>query len=188
MNCCAILGQTPAYFQWGFDEEARGCLDLKLMLLQQIMVLRQQGVTRFLVAGDYGVGLYAAEQINVLKDADSALTLICVVPHEEQATKWAPYLRERYFDMLGNCNFIDCISLHAQPNAQLLAYQKIIDTADVILTVCDMKMLCGASTEEQAILYAIQQNKRILNIDPNDRTLDQGLGAVRFLFGEGLTD
>ena len=73
---------------------------MKMELAQQIMVLRQQGVTHFSVACDYGVGLYAAELINVLRDNDPELMLFCVTPYEEQATKWTPELRERYFDML----------------------------------------------------------------------------------------
>lgn len=44
-------------FAWGFDEEADACREMKMELAQQIMVLRQQGVTQFFVACDYGVGL-----------------------------------------------------------------------------------------------------------------------------------
>ena len=39
-------------FAWGFDEEAAECHDMKMELVQQIMVLRQQGVTHFSVACD----------------------------------------------------------------------------------------------------------------------------------------
>lgn len=137
-NCCVFFGQHPICFKWGFDEEDDGCRKMKLELLQQIMALRQHGVTRFLVACDFGVGLYAAEQINVLRETDPDLMLFCVTPYEEQAAKWAPYLRERYFDMLVKCTHMDCINLHAQPHAQFLAYQKIIDQADIVLTVYDM--------------------------------------------------
>ena len=100
---CAILGHSPMRFAWGFDEEAGACRDMKLELAQQIMVLRQQGVTHFSVACDYGVGLYAAELINVLRDNDPELMLFCVTPYEEQATKWTPELRERYFDIQKRC-------------------------------------------------------------------------------------
>lgn len=44
---CAILGHSPMRFAWGFDEEAAECHDMKMELAQQIMVLRQQGVTHF---------------------------------------------------------------------------------------------------------------------------------------------
>ena len=97
---CAILGHNPMRFAWGFDEEAAECHDMKMELAQQIMVLRQQGVTHFSVACDYGVGLYAAEIINALRNDDPELMLFCITPYEEQATKWTPELRERYFDML----------------------------------------------------------------------------------------
>ena len=101
---CAIIGQHPMRFPWGFDEEDESCGKMKMELAQQIMVLRQNGVSQFLVACDCGVGLYAAEIVNGLRaTTDHGLMLICYTPHEEQATKWAPYLRERYFDMLTAC-------------------------------------------------------------------------------------
>ena len=56
---CAIIGHRPMRFAWGFDEEDEGCRRLKLELAQQIAALRQQGVARFAVVADYGVGLYA---------------------------------------------------------------------------------------------------------------------------------
>ena len=109
---CAILGHSPMRFAWGFDEEAVECHDMKMELAQQIMVLRQQGVTHFSVACDYGVGLYAAELINVLRDNDPELMLFCVTPYEEQATKWTPELRERYFDMLIKCTHMTAAIHH----------------------------------------------------------------------------
>ena len=72
---CAILGHNPMRFAWGFDEEAAECHDMKMELAQQIMVLRQQGVTHFSVACDYGIGLYAAEIINALRNDDPELML-----------------------------------------------------------------------------------------------------------------
>ena len=56
---CAVLGHHPMRFAWGFDEESNGYQMLKLELAQQIAALRQQGVARFAVVADYGVGLYA---------------------------------------------------------------------------------------------------------------------------------
>ena len=112
---CAIFGHNPMRFAWGFDEEAVECHDMKMELAQQIMVLRQRGVTHFSVACDYGVGLYAAEIINALRNDDPELMLFCFTPHEEQATKWTPELRERYFDMLVKCTHMSAVYRHKQP-------------------------------------------------------------------------
>ena len=150
---CAILGHNPMRFAWGFDEEAAECHDMKMELAQQIMVLRQQGVTHFSVACDYGVGLYAAELINVLRNNDPELMLFCVTPYEEQATKWTPELRERYFDMLIKCTHMTAVSLHKQPDAQLKAYRTIIRQSDMVLAVYDPASARGDDTDK-AISYA----------------------------------
>lgn len=119
-------------YPWGFDEEDSGCRKLKIELAQQVMALRQRGVTQFLTACDCGVGLYAAEIVNGLRETtDQDLMLFCYTPHEEQATKWAPYLRERYFTMLEKCTHISVVCPVGTPDAQLQAYRKIIDLADV---------------------------------------------------------
>ena len=156
---CAIFGQNPMRFSWGFDEEADECRAMKLELAQQIMVLRQQGVTQFYVGCDYGVGLYAAEIINVLRDNDPELLLFCVTPYEEQATKWTPQLRERYFDMLTKC-------LHPQPDAQLEAYRAIIRQADMVLAVYDPLSARG-NTADRAIQYAQERKRPMLMIHPD---------------------
>ena len=118
---------------WGFDEEDDRCQKLKMELAQQIMALRQRGVTQFLTACDCGVGLYAAEIVNGLRETtDQDLMLFCYIPHEEQATKWAPYLRERYFTMLEKCTHISVVCPVGTPDAQLQAYDPMNDPIKVI--------------------------------------------------------
>ena len=163
---CAILGHNPMRFAWGFDEEAAECHDMKMELAQQIMVLRQQGVTHFSVACDYGVGLYAAEIINALRNADSELMLFCITPYEEQATKWTPALRERYFDMLIKCTHMTAASLHKQPDAQLEAYRTIIRQSDMVLAVYDPASARGDDTDK-AISYARELHRPMLMIHPD---------------------
>lgn len=149
---CAIIGQNPMRFPWGFDEEDDRCRKLKIELAQQIMALRQSGVSQFLVACDCGVGLYAAEIVNGLRMSDHDLMLICCTPHEEQTTKWAPYLRERYFTMLEQCTLISAVCEAGAPDAQLQAYKKI---ADMVLAVYDRDTPPTGSAEDRALVYAM---------------------------------
>lgn len=152
-KCCAIIGQHPMRFSWGFDEEDEDCQELKLNLAQKIMELIQQGITRFAVVADFGIGLYAGEIINALREQGSDIMLFVVTPHEEQATKWAPYLRERYFDLLVKCTHMEAASLHRTPTCEADAYQKIIDYADILLTVYDPATKRGDAVD-QAMEYA----------------------------------
>lgn len=167
---CAIIGQHPMSFPWGFDEEDESCGKMKMELAQQIMVLCQEGVSQFLVACDCGVGLYAAEIVNGLRaTTDHNLMLICYTPHEEQATKWAPYLRERYFTMLKNSTHISAVCPVDIPDAQLQAYKKIIDLADVVLCVYDTDTPAASGTEEAALAYALAQKPLVL-LHPTELT------------------
>ena len=163
---CAIFGQNPMRFAWGFDEETDECREMKLELAQQIMVLRQQGATHFFVTCDCGVGLYAAEFINVLRDNDPELMLFCITPYEEQATKWTPELRERYFDMLVKCTHMTAVYTHKQPGAQLEAYRTIIRQSDMVLAVYDPASARGDDTDA-AIQYARELKRPILSIHPD---------------------
>lgn len=164
---CAVIGHAPMRFPWGFDEEDESCLKMKIELAQQIMTLRQSGVSQFLTTCDCGVGLYAGEIINGLRTTDHGLMLICYTPHEEQATKWAPYLRERYFTMLEKCTLISAVCEVGAPDAQLQAYKKIIDLADVVLTVYDRDTPPTGSAEDSALAYAVDTaHKSVLVLDP----------------------
>ena len=164
---CAIIGQNPLRFPWGFDEEDDRCRKLKMELAQQIMVLRQSGVSQFLTACDCGVGLYTGEIINGLRMTDRDLMLICYTPHEEQATKWAPYLRERYFTMLEKCTHISAVCEVGAPDAQFQAYKKIIDLADVVLAVYDKDTSPTGGAEDSALAYAMDvARKPVLALAP----------------------
>ena len=156
---CAVIGQHPLRFPWGFDEEDTQCRRMKLELAQRIMELHQCGVTEFQVACDHGVGLYAAEIVNTLRENDQALRLICVLPHEGQATKWTPQLRDRYFAMLASCTDIDCISPYEQPDAQFSAYQRIVEQSDMVLAVHDLSASADRA-EDRALRYALEELKK----------------------------
>ena len=164
---CAIIGQHPMRFPWGFDEEDSRCCRMKLEMAQRILELSQCGMTEFQVACDPGVGLYAAEIVNALRENSLAVRLACILPHEEQATKWTPQLRERYFNMLANAE-LDCINFHEQPNAQLLAYQRIIRQSTVVLAVYDPDLADG-SAEDKAVAYALALGRPVMFLHPETR-------------------
>lgn len=109
-NCCAIIGCTPEAFPWGWDEEDEACAAMKLILMNLITLARSQGVTRFHVSMDSGAGLYAAEIIHQLRETDRGIELHGYVPYEEQATKWTPELRDRYFNTLAACSEVKNVS------------------------------------------------------------------------------
>ena len=154
---CCILGSPPLSFPWGYDEEDENCVALKLVLFNKITFLRNQGVTDFYVVIDAGIGLYAAEIINGLRESDGELRLICVVPWEGQATKWTPDLRDRYFSTMENCNDVRTVSPTHTSRCEIIAMLNAIDEVDHVIAI---------QGEDTALLsvalhYAERLNKQI---------------------------
>lgn len=165
INRCAVMGQHPLQFPWGFDEEDDGCIRIKIKLTQCITALYRMGIREYQVACDPGIGLYTAEVIHSLKSQCPNIQIVCVLPHEEQATKWMPQLRERYFSMLSNCAEVRCSDPRKHPNAQFQAYQQMIRDSDMLLSVYDPALADGRA-EDKAVLYASALGWPILYLSP----------------------
>ena len=162
---CAIIGCSPMCFPWGLDEEDEGCAALKLILINQITRLRGEGCTRFAVSMDCGVGLYAAGILHGLKESDDALKTIYYVPYEEQATKWTPELRERYFNALVACAEVVNMNYEKTVGCEFKAHLEAINEADTVIAVydpdnprCEREVAAGTVAE--------MLNKQVLPIDP----------------------
>jgi len=83
-----------------------------------------------------------------LRQTDADLMLFVVTPHEEQATKWAPYLRDRYFKLPEDCTIMELASHHKTPECEYNAYRKIIDYADMVLAVYDPATARGDAVDQ----------------------------------------
>ena len=162
---CAIIGCSPLSFPWGFDEEDEGCAALKLILMNRISKLRGEGCTRFAVSMDCGVGLYVAEIIRGLKEFDSELETVCCVPYEEQATKWTPELRDRYFNALAACTEVVNIAFEKTIGCEFNAHLAAMKEADTVIAVYDPDdPLC--EREAAATAVAEMLNKQVLTLNP----------------------
>ena len=164
-NTCAIIGCSPMCFPWGFDEEDEGCAALKLLLMNRITRLRSEGYTRFHISMDCGVGLYAAEILHGLKEPNDALETICYVPYEEQATKWTPELRDRYFNALAECTEVVNVGFEKTVGCEFKAHLEAMKEADTVIAVYDPDDP-RCEREAAAVAVAEMLNRQVFTIDP----------------------
>ena len=162
---CAIIGCSPMCFPWGFDEEDESCAALKLILINQISKLREEGCTRFHISMDCGVGLYAAEILHGLKGSEEELETICYVPYEEQATKWTPELRDRYFNALATCTEVENVAYEKTVGCEFKAYLEAIKDAGTVIAVYDPD---NPRCEREAAAAAVAEmlHKQVLTLTP----------------------
>ena len=162
---CAIIGCSPMCFPWGFDEEDEGCAALKLILLNRITKLRNEGCARFAVSMDCGVGLYAADILRGLERSDAELETTCYVPYEEQATKWTSELRERYFNALAACTEVGNVAYEKTVGCEFKAYLEAIKETDTVIAVYDPD---DPRCEREAAAAAVAEmlHKQVLTLTP----------------------
>lgn len=161
---CAVIACSPRCFPWGYDEEDEACAALKLKLYNLISILRADGIIQFNIAMDSGVGLYTAELIQSMREADPVIGYDCFIPFEELTTKWTPELRSRYFAVFPDCDNEVIISPVHNVTCELESLIRAIDRSHSVIAVC------GADGNIDyniaiALKYAELAEKRIYHIN-----------------------
>ena len=91
--------------------------------------------------------------------------MICYVPYEEQAAKWTPELRDRYFNALAACTEVVNVAYEKTVGCEFIAYLEAMKDADTVIAVYDPDdPLC--EREAAAVTVAEMLNKQVLTIDP----------------------
>jgi uncharacterized phage-like protein YoqJ len=134
---CAIFACPPICFPWGYDEEDEGCAAMKLQLLNAITTLRTEGIERFNVVLDPGFGLYAAEMIIGLQEMDPSIEMDLYIPFEEQASKWSPELRERYFTLQEHASVVATIGRREDADHEFRTYLSAFELAGAVIAVIE---------------------------------------------------
>ncbi len=147
----------------GKHEEDEGYAALKLILMNRITRLRGESFTRFTLSIDCGVGLYAAEILHGLKESDGELKTICCVPYEEQATKWTPELRGRYFNALATSAEVVNVAYEKAVGCEFKTHLEAMNEADTVIAVYDPD---DPRCEREAAAVAEMLNKQVLTLDP----------------------
>lgn len=71
-----------------------------------------------------------------MRKTDPVIGYDCHVPCEEQATKWTPELRSRYFNVFADCGNEVIVSPFYTVTCELGALIRALDGADSVIAVC----------------------------------------------------
>lgn len=96
-DVCLIYGMPVMEFPFGYDEDDELCLEIKAQIRKNVADLIKKGVKCFITDCEYGVPLWGAEIVLAKKKKNPEVELLVFMPHEEQAVKWTPNWRKRYF-------------------------------------------------------------------------------------------
>ena len=164
---CAFTGHRPARYAFGYDEEHHHCVKLKETLAEQIALLIAGGITTFYSGMALGTDQWAAVIVLDAKKSHPHVKLIAALPCETQANKWSVEQRERYFDLLSECNDVITLQAHYTPTCMFERNRYLVDHAGYLLAVYDNGINGGTA---YTVKYAQKQGRKIISIHPD--TLD----------------
>ena len=136
---CTILGRSVNELPYGMDEEYADCLALKTNLAYQIHNLYLDGVTNFLCTCEYGVPMWAAETVLMMRPYHQKMALHVIAPFEEQAARWSESVRDRYYSIheqadtakIMQCHFAD------ESTSRRFTDQYLLEHSGIVLTDWD---------------------------------------------------
>ena len=164
---CALIGQHPMRFRFGYDEDDVLCHKIKLEMVRQILILYQNGVTSFFTDCETGPSMWGAEAIIALMDKLKSIKLFCAIPYEEQATKWSPDLRDRYFNILEKCTGSVYTQRHLDSDCYRICGKYLVDHSNFVLAVYDTNLITTLDPVTAIVNDAKEAGKGIIYIHPD---------------------
>lgn len=165
---CAIIGQRPTRFKFGYKEKNAGCKRLKKRLRDQFSSLYGQGVRKFYTGGCIGVDQWAGEILLQLKEQPgfSDIELAIIEPFPGHDAQWDEWHRSRQRFLLSHCT--EHITAGTTPQRQCFITRNryMIDHADVLVAVYDNDRTVHSGTG-QTVLYAERQERPVVFIHPD---------------------
>ena len=167
---CAFTGHRPQHLPFRSNETDERCITLKQILRDEIVrLIEEENVRHFISGMALGVDTIAAEIVLDLKQSYPGITLECAIPCETQANKWTAKQRERYFEIVAQCDKETMLQTKYTPDCMEKRNRYMVDHADYIIAVWDGKPSGTGNT----IKYAQKQEKEIIVIDPSMLTVDE---------------
>ncbi|MDL2300027.1 DUF1273 domain-containing protein [Clostridiaceae bacterium OttesenSCG-928-D20] len=166
-NCCAFTGHRPSHFGFGYNEGHPDCMALKQAMKDNIISLIKKGVTTYLSGMALGVDMWAAELVLELKKEHRSLRLISVLPCETQAVNWSVAQRERYYNILAECDEEIFVNRQYTRSCMMERNRYLVDHAAHLLAVYDGG---GKGGTAYTVKYAEQKGREIIIIRTSGNT------------------
>lgn len=152
---CTIIGCTPETLKDGYDEDSINCIMLKAALAEGILEQMTGGCHSFISTLNQGAEMWGAEICSAIKQKGGKIELAAIQTGEDQANRWHPERRNRYFDLIEKAdNAFICGGTDGYTDEDY-----ITDNSDVILVLGDDIDVRGASIIMRACMNGIEIKK-----------------------------
>lgn len=162
LKCC-FTGYRPSKMPFSLDRENDAYKKFENALIEEILKLINEGCRTFYSGMAMGFDIIAAETVLFLKKAfkDINIELVCVLPFETQGDSFSYIWRQRFFDVLENCDRKITLADEYFSGCYQKRNEFMVDNCDYVLTWYDGK----AGGTRNTIDYAVKKQRHIVNIN-----------------------
>lgn len=133
---CCFTGHRPQKLPWGYDESDSRCIELKELIAEQLQLLYDSGVRRFVCGMAAGCDFYFAEEVIRLAREKRDIVLEAAIPFAGQASSLpTDELKERYDNILSHCAVQTVLSSNYHNFCMQLRNRYMVDMSDKLLAV-----------------------------------------------------
>ena len=158
---CCFTGHRPNKLPWGENEADPRCTALKEKIRRAVEGAYDRGYRHFICGMAQGADFYFCEAVLALRDDRPGVTVEAAIPCEEQAARWSERDRERYFELVGLCDFETMVQHHYDKGCMLRRNRYMVDHASLLIAAFDGTL--GGTM--YTITYAMRQGLEVLTLD-----------------------
>jgi len=120
-----------------FNETNKESNMIKQRLEEEIRKALANGYSHFITTMQLGIDIWAAEIVLRIKKFYPEVMLQASLSCETQANFWTESQRERYFNILSECDYVNYASSHFTAACNNFASRYMIDKSSLIIAVYD---------------------------------------------------
>ncbi len=136
-DTCCFTGHRPNKLPWGEDESDPRCLKLKADIAQALENAYDRGYRHFICGMAQGCDLYFCEAVQALRGQRPGITVEAAIPCEEQASRWSEADRDRYFSLVGLCDYETMVQRHYDRACMLRRNRYMVDRSSLLIAAFD---------------------------------------------------
>lgn len=134
---CAFTGHRPEKLPWGSREDDPRCAALQEHIRSAVEQAVISGYRHFLCGMARGCDTWFAQAVLALKETYPDITLEAAIPCADQAHRWRAADRQRYEDLLAQCDTCTVLSPAYAPGCMQRRNRYLVDHCALLIAVHD---------------------------------------------------
>lgn len=159
-SACCFTGHRPGKLPWKYQEDDPRCLALKQKMADAVETAYEEGYRHFICGMAMGCDLYFCACVLELRRRFPDVTVEAAIPCPTQADAWPETQRQRYLQMVADCDFETLVSERYSPSCMQRRDRYMVDHASLLIAAFDG----SAGGTRYTVEYAMRRGLEIVDL------------------------